>query len=38
VDVCIPRIVRTPVDVMVCKEIPQTIVCCAECAKKHRHR
>ena len=35
VSVCVPKVVRSPYEVIVCKEIPQQILCCAKCAKKH---
>lgn len=37
VTVCVPRLVRTPYEVIVCKQIPQQILCCPKCAKKHGH-
>lgn len=35
VSVCVPKLVRTPYEVVVRKEIPQTIMCCPNCAQKH---
>jgi len=35
VTVCVPKLVRTPYEVIVCKSIPKNVLCCPECAKKH---
>lgn len=35
VSVCVPKVVRSPYEVTVCKNIPKRILCCTKCAKKH---
>jgi hypothetical protein len=34
VQVCVPEVVKTPVEVMVCRMVPQTVACCVPCAKE----
>lgn len=36
VQVCVPEVVRSPYEVIVCKNIPKQIMCCPKCAKSHK--
>jgi hypothetical protein len=36
VTVCVPKLIKTPEEVLVRKMIPQTIYCCPKCAKHRR--
>jgi hypothetical protein len=36
VQACVPKLVKEPVEVTVCKMVPKTISCCTGCASRHR--
>jgi hypothetical protein len=38
VSVCVPVQVAKPVEVTVCRMVPQTVVCCQSCAREMEHR
>jgi hypothetical protein len=33
--VCVPRVIKEPVEVTVQKMVPQTVLCCESCCSKH---
>lgn len=35
--VCVPEVVKEPVTRTVCKLVPQTVICCAKCARACQH-